>query len=166
MAPDRPLEPTRALESNASPLSAAVSEPVEGDMAGGAAGRGGHDGKVDGPATGESGVKGVGAGGNAGTDGEVEAAGTAGTGGKRGAGGNAGAEGNAGTEGNAEVDRTPALGVGAAGQSGKLLVLVAGWGKSGREGGGQEGKVEELAASGGDRRRWKSAGREGKSGAT
>ena len=133
-------------------------------MAGGAAGRGGHDGKVDGPATGESGVKAVGAGGNAGTDGEVEAAGTAGTGGKRGAGGKAGAERNTGTEGNT-VDGTPALRVGAAGQSGKLLVLVAGWGKPACEGGGQDGKVDELDCSGGDRRGRKFGGREGKTGA-
>ena len=87
------------------------------------------------------------------------------TGGKRGAGGNAGAEGNAGTEGNAEVDRTLALGVGAAGQSGKLLVCVAGWGKSGCEGGGQDGKAGALDCRGGDRRGRKSGGREGKTGA-
>ena len=71
MAPDWPPELLRVLKSEASPLSAAVSEPVEGDMAGGAAGRGGHDGKFDGPATGDWGVKAAGAGGNARTDGEV-----------------------------------------------------------------------------------------------
>ena len=55
-------------------------------MAVGAAGRGGHDGKCDGPATGDWGVKAAGAGGNAGTDGEVEGALKAGTDGKTGGG--------------------------------------------------------------------------------
>ena len=134
-------------------------------MAGGAAGRGGHDGKFDGPATGDWGVKAAGAGGNAGTDGEVEGALKAGTDGKTGAGGKRGAEGKTGAEGNAEVDGTPALRVEAAGQSGKLLVDAAGWGKSDREGGGQDGKAGELDCSGGDRRGGKSGGREGKTGA-
>ena len=67
MAPDRPPELLRALESEASLLSAAVSEPIDGYMAVGAAGRGGHDGKFEGPATGDRGVKAEGAGGNAGT---------------------------------------------------------------------------------------------------
>ena len=134
-------------------------------MAGGAAGRGGHDGKFDGPATGDWGVKAAGAGGNAGTDGEVEAAWKAGTDGKMGAGGKRGAEGKTGAEGNAEVDGTPALRVEAAGQSGKLLVCVAGWGKSGCEGGGQDGKAGALDCRGGDRRGRKSGGREGKTGA-
>ena len=142
-----------------------MSEPVEGDMAGGAAGRGGHDGKFDGPATGDWGVKAAGAGGNAGTDREVEAAWKAGTDGKTGAGGKRGAEGKTGAEGNAEVDGTAALRVGAAGQSGKLLVDAAGWGKSGCEGGGQDGKAGELDCRGGDRRGRKSGGREGKTGA-
>ena len=142
-----------------------MSEPVEGDVAGGAAGRGGHDGKVDGPATGDWGVKAAGAGGNAGTDGEVEAAWKAGTDENTGAGGKRRAECKTGAEGNAEVDRTPALRVGAAGQSGKLLVCVAGWGKSGCEGGGQDGKAGELDCRGGDRRGRKSGGREGKTGA-
>ena len=139
-----------------------MSEPVEGDMAGGAAGHGGHDGKFDGPVTGDWGVKAAGAGGNRGTDGKVEAASKAGTDGKMGAGGKRGAEGKTGAEGNAEVDRTPVLRVGAAGQSGKLLVCVAGWGKSGCEGGGQDGKAGELDCGGGDRRGRKSGGREGK----
>ena len=134
-------------------------------MAVGAAGRGGHDGKCDGPATGDWGVKAAGAGGNAGTDGEVEGALKAGTDGKTGGGGKRGAEGKTGAEGNAEVDWTPVLRVGAAGQSGKLLVCVAGWGKSGCEGGGQDGKAGALDCRGGDRRGRKSGGREGKTGA-
>ena len=142
-----------------------MSEPIEGDMAVGAAGRGGHDGKCDGPATGDRGVKAAGAGGNAGTDGEVEGALKAGTDGKTGGGGKRGAEGKTGAEGNAEVDWTPVLRVGAAGQSGKLLVCVAGWGKSGCEGGGQDGKAGALDCRGGDHRGQKSGGREGKTGA-
>ena len=117
-------------------------------MAVGAAVRGGHDGKCDGRATGDWGVKAAGAGGNAGTDGEVEGALKAGTDGKTGGGGKRGAEGKTGAEGNTEVDGTPALRVGAAGQSGKLLVLVAGWGKPACEGGGQDGKVDEHEVMG------------------
>ena len=134
-------------------------------MAVGAAGRGGHDGKFEGPVTGDRGVKAAGAGRNVGTDGEVEGAWKAGTDEKTGAGGKRGAEGKTGAEGNAEVDGTAALRVGAAGQSGKLLVCVAGWGKSGCEGGGQDGKSGELDCRGGDRRGRKSGGREGKTGA-
>ena len=134
-------------------------------MAVGAAGRGGHDGKCDGPATGDRGVKAAGAGRNAGTDGEVEAPWKVGTDGKMGAGRKRGVEGKTGAEGNTEVDGTAALRVGAAGQSGKLLVDAAGWGKSGCEGGGQDGKAGALDCRGGDRRGRKSGGREGKTGA-
>ena len=63
------------------------------------------------------------------------------------------------------LGRQLVLRVGAAGQSGKLLVDAAGWGKSGCEGGGQDGKAGELDCRGGDRRGRKSGGREGKTGA-